>query len=378
VGGATVRLYPEGQPGSVSSATSGRAGEFRFQDLEQGRYQVQAFHPRYGPSLERRADTRGEELLKLELRRGGAIEGEVVLSGGGSPEAFTVVVESFEPEEQGLQAQEPGQRGAVRPLRVNGGGAFALEDLAPGRYGLHVDVPDHGYGVADNIRVSAGGRTTGVSIRIEGGALLSGRVVDAATRDPVEGAQVVIRDQDRREKMLGALSARTDANGDFFFEGVAPGRRSLAISKAGYTSRIVAGVKLSDHRDEDRVITLHRLGQGDKPKVEFFGIGASLQKTRSGAVKIARVLEGGPASGNGLRPGDEILSINGDSASEMELGRAVDLIRGEEGSDLALRIRRPGEDEPREINLQRGRVVFENHPHGGRGGQAPKKNAGEQ
>lgn len=373
VAGAKVSLHPEGQPGSVTSINAGRAGEFRFKELEQGRYLVQARHFKFSPSVEVRVDASQEELVRLELRRGGSIEGEVVLGGGGVPESFSVTVDSYETEE-GVEEER-----RMWPLKVDGGdGSFVLADLSPGIYGLHVDAPGHGYGVSRGIRVTAGGRSTGVQIRIDGGALLSGRVVDARTREPVAGAQVVIRDQERRERMLGALSAQTDGNGDFFFEGVAPGRRSLSISKQGYTSRIVAGVTLSDHRDEDRVITLEALGEGEKPKVEFFGIGASLEKTKSGALKITRIIEGGPASGNGLRAGDELLSINGDPASEMELGRAIDLIRGEEGTALTLRLRRPGEPEPREITLQRGRVVYENHPGGARRHGGPEKRAGEQ
>jgi hypothetical protein len=191
---------------------------------------------------------------------------------------------------------------------------------------------------------------------------VSGRVVDARTRAPLEGAKVVVQDHARSSRGLGALVTETDAGGDFVFEGVAPGRRSLSISKAGYTARIVAGIELSDQRSEDRVITLEPLAPGSEPQVEFFGIGAALELTPEGTLRITNLVEGGPGLASGLRAGDEILRVEGQEAGQLGLGRAVELIRGEEGTEVSLELKRGGEPYPLEVVISRGRVVYASPP----------------
>jgi hypothetical protein len=363
VRGAQVTLRPEGDPGSASASHSGRAGEFHFRDLEEGRYLLIASHPRFSPSVEVRVEARQGEPVTLQLQAGGAIEGEVLRSTGGAVEEFTVVVEAFAPEEG--ERMEVGEDRAryFRPLRVkDAGGRFVLSELAPGRYDLYVDAPGEGYGRAQNLRVVARGRLTGVVVRVGDGALVSGRVVDARTRAPVEGARVVVQDHARSSRGLGALVTETDAGGDFVFEGVAPGRRSLSISKAGYTARIVAGIELSDQRSEDRVITLEPQAPGSEPQVEFFGIGAALELTPEGTLRITNLVEGGPGLASGLRAGDEILRVEGQEAGQLGLGRAVELIRGEEGTEVSLELKRGGEPYPLEVVISRGRVVYASPP----------------
>ncbi len=72
----------------------------------------------------------------------------------------------------------------------------------------------------------------------------------------------------------------------------------------------------------------------------FAGIGAGLVEDQSGRVFITQVYEDSPAEAAGLQVGDEILDADGYKAKDMELDEFVSHIRGEEGTDVVLTIRR--------------------------------------
>ena len=55
----------------------------------------------------------------------------------------------------------------------------------------------------------------------------------------------------------------------------------------------------------------------------------------------------GPAREAGIRPGDVILSIDGNPVGTLPFDGAISLFRGERGTIVTLMIQRPGEDEPR-------------------------------
>ncbi|HIE52482.1 MAG TPA: S41 family peptidase [Armatimonadetes bacterium] len=75
---------------------------------------------------------------------------------------------------------------------------------------------------------------------------------------------------------------------------------------------------------------------------EFEGIGAMLGIDReTEKITIIQVFEDNPAARAGLKPGDRILAINGESALDMSLDAAVSKIRGPAGTQVTLRIERP-------------------------------------
>ncbi len=84
----------------------------------------------------------------------------------------------------------------------------------------------------------------------------------------------------------------------------------------------------------------------------FGGIGAEVG-IRKGILTIISPLEGNPAQKVGLKPGDKILKVDQTLTSDLTLDEAVDLIRGEEGSNVTLLIARDGEY-TKEITVTRG------------------------
>ena len=72
----------------------------------------------------------------------------------------------------------------------------------------------------------------------------------------------------------------------------------------------------------------------------FAGIGAALVEDKDGRVYITDVYEGSPAEAAGLQIQDEILQADEYKAKDMDLDEFVSHIRGEEGTEVELTIRR--------------------------------------
>lgn len=84
----------------------------------------------------------------------------------------------------------------------------------------------------------------------------------------------------------------------------------------------------------------------------FEGIGAELG-IKNGILTVVAPLEGTPAEKAGLRAGDKIAKIDGNSTAELTIEQAVDLIRGQKGTAVTLTILRSGEQETRDIKVER-------------------------
>ncbi|EKE16312.1 MAG: hypothetical protein ACD_11C00020G0017 [uncultured bacterium] len=84
----------------------------------------------------------------------------------------------------------------------------------------------------------------------------------------------------------------------------------------------------------------------------FEGIGAELG-IKNEILTIVAPLEGAPAEKAGLRSGDKIVKINGKSTTDMTLEGAVNEIRGPKGTNVILTIFREGEDDMRDVSVER-------------------------
>ena len=86
----------------------------------------------------------------------------------------------------------------------------------------------------------------------------------------------------------------------------------------------------------------------------FQGIGAHVQMRLDGKLLIVAPLEGSPAKAAGIRSGDLVLEVDGESIEGMNLLEAVGKIRGPDGSQVRLLIKHLGELDPVEIVVTRG------------------------
>ena len=91
----------------------------------------------------------------------------------------------------------------------------------------------------------------------------------------------------------------------------------------------------------------------------FEGIGANVQMNADGKLFIVAPLDGSPAEAAGLRSGDLILAVNGESIEGLSLLEAVNLIRGPRGSDVTLLVRHLGQIEEVELVVRRDRIELD-------------------
>jgi carboxyl-terminal processing protease len=84
----------------------------------------------------------------------------------------------------------------------------------------------------------------------------------------------------------------------------------------------------------------------------FSGVGMEVG-LRNNLVTVIAPLPETPAEAAGMRTGDVIVKINGESTEKMTVDQAVALIRGEEGTEVALTIYREGQSEFMEKKIVR-------------------------
>ena len=88
---------------------------------------------------------------------------------------------------------------------------------------------------------------------------------------------------------------------------------------------------------------------------ELEGIGAEVNKT-DGKLIIVSPIKGSPAEKAGIKPNDQILSVNGNSVKDLSREEAVLKIRGKQGTDVTLEIKRSGVADPLEFKIKREKI----------------------
>jgi carboxyl-terminal processing protease len=88
---------------------------------------------------------------------------------------------------------------------------------------------------------------------------------------------------------------------------------------------------------------------------EFGGLGLDIAKKGEMLVVVAPV-DDTPAARAGVRAGDEILAIDGESTRSMDVARAAAKMRGPAGKRVTLTLMRPGFVQPQDITILRDHV----------------------
>jgi len=87
-------------------------------------------------------------------------------------------------------------------------------------------------------------------------------------------------------------------------------------------------------------------------KGKFGGIGIQVD-IQDNFPTVISPLEGTPAYRVGLRPGDKIIEVNGESTEGWSIEKTVNTLRGEPGTQVNLKIKRIGIDEPFDVKIIR-------------------------
>jgi carboxyl-terminal processing protease len=97
---------------------------------------------------------------------------------------------------------------------------------------------------------------------------------------------------------------------------------------------------------------------------KYEGLGMTIAK-RGDWITIISPIEGTPAYRMGLRAGDNVVEIDGESAKGMSSEEASRLMRGERGTTVVLTIRREGVEELLEYEVERAIIELTNVPYHG-------------
>ncbi len=92
---------------------------------------------------------------------------------------------------------------------------------------------------------------------------------------------------------------------------------------------------------------------------EYSGIGMQVGM-RDGWPTVIAPFDNSPAQKKGLRPGDKIIEIEGVSTYDMGINDVVKRLRGPQGTDVTIKVLKPGLNDPVEITLTREKIKI--HP----------------
>ncbi len=87
----------------------------------------------------------------------------------------------------------------------------------------------------------------------------------------------------------------------------------------------------------------------------FGGLGIEVTQ-EDGFVKVVSPMDGTPAAEAGIKSGDFITAVDGESLMGIPLDQAVDKMRGPVGSDITVTIVREGEQDPFDVTLTRDTI----------------------
>jgi carboxyl-terminal processing protease len=129
----------------------------------------------------------------------------------------------------------------------------------------------------------------------------------------------------------------------------APGADSLALAAAD--GMIASLDPYSQYLPPDRWEVMREETEG-----VYCGIGVEMV-ILDGTVTVVSPIQGSPAHRAGMRAGDRIVSIDGESATDITSMEAAERIRGPQGSTVVLGVERPGVEHLLLIGLQRDEVL---------------------
>jgi len=95
---------------------------------------------------------------------------------------------------------------------------------------------------------------------------------------------------------------------------------------------------------------------------EYEGIGISFE-IRDGWITVISAIEGGPSAQLGIRPGDRIVKIEGESAKGLSNDDVVSKLKGPKGTRVGISVERPGIDTLYSYTIERDKIPIYSVPY---------------
>lgn len=226
ISGATVELVGSGQ-----SAESDGDGVFVIKEVPTGPGELAVSAQGFATN---RADLIVEEKERSQrilLYGAGILSGTVLSDGDNEPI-------------EGAKVAIDGKRLSTT---TDSDGRFSLPSIPAGN--VRVLISATGYRTAKIDKEVSSGRTTQLKARLEGGAVLAGKVIDGTTNKPVANAEVLAS--------VVNSPLITDEAGLFKAEGVKAGSAKITANASGFKSKVVT---ITLKPGEDSVVEIKLLG----------------------------------------------------------------------------------------------------------------------
>lgn len=92
----------------------------------------------------------------------------------------------------------------------------------------------------------------------------------------------------------------------------------------------------------------------------YCGVGLYIENdTKENLISVVSAIAGSPAESAGITTNDKILAIDGQGYTGEQLSEAASYMRGEEGTEVTLRIRTAADGQTKDVKLTRGRIEIE-------------------
>ena len=162
----------------------------------------------------------GAEGLEFRLKREGRIEGRLTYADTGAP------VKDASVSLQGIHPTTGWGR-----ANVDANGNYLLKNLPVGMYNLYLDEGPEGWTAVakELIKVAEGQTVSKVDLTLVRGGIITGRVTDQDTNEPIADHHISFHDAARPESQAAVHGTETDENGAYRFR-AAPGRAMVYTS----------------------------------------------------------------------------------------------------------------------------------------------------
>ncbi|MBI4556471.1 MAG: sigma-70 family RNA polymerase sigma factor [Candidatus Hydrogenedentes bacterium] len=198
---------------------SDREGRFRFESVAIPRWRFLVTAPGYAANLTDYHDA-GDESVRVVLSRGGSVKGRALLEG---KPVSGLRLELVPPNEA---------NGRIMPVALtDDSGEFTFTGLRSGPWSVHVDDAELVMKEKDRVlQVGENDNQTNIAIDVAIGGQITGKVLNANSRQPLSGAQVAAKGDE--DWIL--YGEPTDEYGVFTIAGVPEGAYTLEPTKQGY------------------------------------------------------------------------------------------------------------------------------------------------
>ncbi|MGE5277313.1 MAG: carboxypeptidase regulatory-like domain-containing protein [Acidobacteriota bacterium] len=226
VSGARVRLRSGGVLADsdavfLAEARTGADGFFDAAHAPEGFRSLEVRAPGFVPLARALLGSGGEQ--RFILKSGGAVAGTVLdASGKPAPGAIVVCEQSA--------------------ARTDGAGRYRLAGVPLGSRSVQAIWKDDYVARRDGVKVE-GAAAAGAPLRLGRAASIEGTVIDEASRKPVGGARIAVRDPGLRfNRAPSRRSVRSDSRGRFRAGGLEAGRYTVEAVHEGYVASTIPNV----------------------------------------------------------------------------------------------------------------------------------------